>query len=130
MAEYTGSIELISGIRPKNNGTFPLVNAKDVMMPDGTRLSDRATSVSSISLSATAWIGEDTIYTQAVDCEGVTSKSRVDLLPSPDQLRNLLDEGVSLMAANSEGAITVFAIGGVPSEDMTIQVMITEVTVA
>lgn len=38
MAEYTGSIELISGIKPKNNGDFPLVNAKDVLMPDGTRL--------------------------------------------------------------------------------------------
>lgn len=30
MAEYNGTIELISGITPKNNGTFPLVNAKDV----------------------------------------------------------------------------------------------------
>lgn len=38
MAEYTGSIELISGIKPKNNGDFPLVEAKDVLMPDGKRL--------------------------------------------------------------------------------------------
>lgn len=40
MAEYNGTIDLISGIRPKNNGTFPLVDAKDVQMPDGTRLSE------------------------------------------------------------------------------------------
>lgn len=40
MAEYNGTIDLISGIRPKNNGKFPLVEAKDVQMPDGTRLSD------------------------------------------------------------------------------------------
>lgn len=40
MAEYNGTIDLISGIRPKNNGNFPLVNAKDVLMPDGTRLSE------------------------------------------------------------------------------------------
>lgn len=39
MAEYSGSIDLISGIRPKNNGKFPLVNAKDVQVDgDGTRL--------------------------------------------------------------------------------------------
>lgn len=39
MAEYSGSVELISGIRPKNNGNFPLVNAKDVQVDgDGTRL--------------------------------------------------------------------------------------------
>lgn len=33
-------VELISGITPKNSGSFPLVHAKDVEMPDGTRLSD------------------------------------------------------------------------------------------
>lgn len=34
------AIELISKIKPKNNGTFPLVDAADVEMPDGTRLSE------------------------------------------------------------------------------------------
>lgn len=32
------SIELIDKIKPKNNGDFPLVDAHDVAMPDGTRL--------------------------------------------------------------------------------------------
>jgi uncharacterized protein RhaS with RHS repeats len=40
MAEYNGSIELIAGLKPKNNGNFPLLNAPDVLMPDGRRLSD------------------------------------------------------------------------------------------
>ncbi len=40
MSEYKGSIELISGITPKNNGDFPLVDSKDVLMPDGKRLSE------------------------------------------------------------------------------------------
>ena len=36
---YNGSVELISGIKPKNGGTFPLVNAADVQVgEDGTRL--------------------------------------------------------------------------------------------
>lgn len=36
---YNGSVELISGIKPKNGGTFPLVNAPDVQVDeDGTRL--------------------------------------------------------------------------------------------
>lgn len=36
---YNGSIELISGLKPKNNGNFPLVNAPDVQVDDdGTRL--------------------------------------------------------------------------------------------
>lgn len=40
MAEYKGSVELISGITPKAGGDFPLVEAKDVLMPDGSRLSN------------------------------------------------------------------------------------------
>ena len=36
---YNGSVELISGIKPKNGGTFPLVNAQDVQVDEGgTRL--------------------------------------------------------------------------------------------
>lgn len=34
------SIELIDKIKPKNNGTFPLVDACDVEMEDGRRLED------------------------------------------------------------------------------------------
>lgn len=42
---YSGSIDLISGLRPKNNGSFPLVNAKDVYVNDGTVLSDLLASI-------------------------------------------------------------------------------------
>ena len=34
------SVEVIDKIKPKNNGDFPLVDAADVEMPDGSRLSD------------------------------------------------------------------------------------------
>lgn len=34
------AIDLIDKIKPKNNGSFPLVDAVDVEMPDGTRLSE------------------------------------------------------------------------------------------
>lgn len=34
------SVELIDKIKPKNNGNFPMVDAEDVLMPDGKRLSE------------------------------------------------------------------------------------------
>lgn len=34
-------IELIDKIKPKNGGSFPMADACDVEMPDGTRLSDQ-----------------------------------------------------------------------------------------
>ena len=36
------SVEVIDKIKPKNNADFPLVDADDIEMPDGTRLSDHA----------------------------------------------------------------------------------------
>lgn len=41
------AIELISKIKPKNGASYPMVDAKDVAMPDGTRLSDFQQSVMS-----------------------------------------------------------------------------------
>lgn len=39
MESYKGSIDLISGLRPKNGGAFPLMEAKDIQTrEDGTRL--------------------------------------------------------------------------------------------
>lgn len=37
---YQGSVDLISGIRPKNGGAFPLVDAHDVYVDDNTRLDE------------------------------------------------------------------------------------------
>ena len=42
---YQGSVELISGITPKNNGSFPLVHAKDVYVDDNTRLDNKLTAI-------------------------------------------------------------------------------------
>ncbi len=84
-------------------------------------------TISSVFLSVASWNGSGTTYSQVVSCEGVTANSRVDLLPSPEQLHSLLTSEVSLVAANSDGEITVFSIGGTPSEDMRMQVMITKV---
>ena len=35
------AIELIDKIKPKNNGSFAMVDAVDVELPDGTRLAER-----------------------------------------------------------------------------------------
>lgn len=58
------AIELIGKIKPKNNGTFAMVDAADVEMPDGTRLSDKDLSAGKdgntpfIGDNGNWWIGE------------------------------------------------------------------------
>lgn len=40
LPNYNGSIDLISGLRPKNNGTFPLMEAHDVQVTETQRLDE------------------------------------------------------------------------------------------
>lgn len=39
---FKGSVDLISGLRPKNNGDFPLMEAHDIVVDEsGTRLDEK-----------------------------------------------------------------------------------------
>lgn len=50
MAQYNGSIELISGIKQANNGNFPLVDASAVQVDDtGKRLNEALQELTNIS---------------------------------------------------------------------------------
>lgn len=60
---YDGSIDLISGVRPKNGGGFPLVNAQDVYVNDDTRMSDVAEQFNGMQ-SALGFTGEASGYVE------------------------------------------------------------------
>lgn len=46
MAEYKGSVELIGGLTPKNNGDFPLVSSHHVQVDDtGKRLDEKLNEI-------------------------------------------------------------------------------------
>lgn len=85
--------------------------------------------LSSITLSASAWTGADSLYSQVVTIDGVTEYSKVDLLPSVEQLAIFHNKDVAFVTENEDGVVTVFAIGEKPTNDYTMQVQITEVSV-
>lgn len=59
MAEFKGGIELISGLKPKNKQTFPLVNAPDIQVDDtGKRLD---TKLQDIDKKLEAGVSADTV---------------------------------------------------------------------
>ena len=44
LENYKGTIDLIAGLRPKNNGNFPLMQAHDIVVDEnGTRLDEYLT---------------------------------------------------------------------------------------
>lgn len=95
------------------------------------QLRDNVTTakISTVTLKASEWEGEDNLYSQVVSIDGVTSNSQVDLTPSVEQLETFYYKDVSFVAENDGGVVTVYAIGQKPMNDYTIQVTITEVDV-
>lgn len=80
-----------------------------------------------VTLLASAWVGTDNLHSQVVSIDGVTPYSKVDLLPSVQQLAIFASKNVTFVTENEDGVVTVFAIGDKPTQDYTMQVQITEV---
>lgn len=85
-------------------------------------------TVSSVTLLASAWVGEEKSYSQVVQIAGVSARSQVDLKPSAEQLDIFRDKDISFVAENEGGVVTVKVIGERPTDDYTMQVSITEVS--
>ena len=92
-------------------------------------LSYAPAKVTSITLLSSAWTGSDNLHSQVVSIDGVTKYSKVDLLPSVEQLAIFHNKDVAFVTENEDGIVTVYAIGDKPTLDYTMQVSITEVGV-
>lgn len=81
----------------------------------------------SVTLRASAWVGDGEAYSQVVAVPGATAYTKVDLLPSSEQLAEFHHKVLSFVAENNGGVVTVYAIGDKPTGDHTIQITKTEV---
>jgi hypothetical protein len=86
-----------------------------------------APKLTSITMLAANWSGTSNPWSQVVACNGVNVNSKLDLQPTPTQVVALQDAEISLMATNTNGVVTIYALGGKPTSDMTMDVLITEV---
>ena len=95
-----------------------------------TRLENLENSVpriAEVTLLASAWVGEASLYSQVVEIDGTTEYSQVDLKPSAEQLDIFNNKEIGFVTENEDGVITVYLIGNTPENDYTVQVSITEV---
>ena len=81
----------------------------------------------SITLLLSKWVGSASPYSQVVTINGVTSNTRVDLIPTPEQLVNWENKNLAFTTENDNGVVTIYAIGDKPQNDYTIEVVLTEV---
>lgn len=88
-----------------------------------------AVRLTEVALLAASWTGSDNLHSQVVTIDGITEYSKVDLLPSVEQLAIFHNKDVTFVTENEDGVVTVFAIGDKPLLDYTMQAQITEVQV-
>lgn len=108
-----------------DDGSFHI----DYTNPDGDlqRKQITVSKTSAISLPASGWTTATNIYSQVVTVPGATVNSKVDIYPTPEQLVELQISGISLVAVNEDGVVTVYAINNKPTSDYSMQVTLTEV---
>ena len=89
----------------------------------------KVAKIGEVTLLASKWGGENNLYSQVVDIEGVTEYSQVDLTPDVQQLAIFYNKDITFVTENEDGVVTVYVIGQKPENDYTIQVTITEVNI-
>ena len=113
------------------NSTYEIVDEQarrdiESLNPGGT-VSPSKPKISEVTLLNSSWVGDENLYHQVVQIEGVTAYSQVDLTPSVQQLAVFYEKDIAFVTENDGGVVTVYAIGQKPQNDYTIQVTITEV---
>lgn len=85
--------------------------------------------VNTVTLLASEWVGEDNLYSQVVSIPNITPYTKVDLQPTPEQLKIFYEKDITFTTENEDGVVTVFVIGSKPLNDYTMQVTVVEVNV-
>lgn len=108
--------------------TPPVVN-QSVEFGEIQIVNTKVPNIGYITLLANAWVGTGNIYSQIVSVDGATKHSQVNLTPSIEQLAAFYEKDIAFVTENEDGVITVYAIGQKPTNDYTMQVTLTEVSV-
>ena len=79
------------------------------------------------TLKVADWLGDTSPYSQVVAVNGVTSRTKVDLQPTMDQVSMMYSQSVGFFTMNEGGVVRAFAVGNRPTEEFTFQITMTEV---
>jgi hypothetical protein len=94
---------------------------------EGTGVIPVLPRIATITLDAGSWTGGSNPWSQVVEIPSVSVNSKIDLQPTAQQIVALQNADIALMAENNNGIVTVYALGGKPTVDYTMQVLLTEV---
>lgn len=111
-----------------NNGTVTVEKTLQLKFYKSADVS--ISKISTVTLKADGWtyIADKNIYSQTISLQNVTPYSKIDLNPSPEQLKDFSNKGYAFVVENKNKVVTVYGVGEEPIHDITIQVTVTEVS--
>lgn len=95
---------------------------------EGTGVIPLLPRLATITLTKNGWTGSTNPYSQTVTVSSLTATDRVELCPTAQQIVSLQNDDVALMAENNGGSLIIYSIGGKPSTDMTMQILLSPVS--
>lgn len=117
---YNGTIDVISGLRPKNNGTFPLVSAKDIQVADDdTRLDAALQSAKEQAEAVNVAISslQKTVETQGKNIDN----NAIDIVSLKEDVENLKNNSGSTGGVSSWNDLTDKPFYSESSEEVAIE---------
>jgi hypothetical protein len=100
---------------------------KEAIRMNGYTIYQTMLKSTTVSLLAANWVGDTIPYSQVININGVDVNSKIDLQPTAVQIVELQNEDVSFVVENDNGVVTVYALGGKPESDYSMQALISEV---
>lgn len=124
-------VKLVGSIKGADGNDYVLTEADKAEIAEmaASLVEGSKATIGTVELPAASWVGSGNLYSQVVTIAGVTENSQVDLTPSVEQLVVFYEKDLTFVTENEGGVVTVYAIGQKPTNDYTIQVTITEVSV-
>lgn len=124
---YIGAIDAVKSELQTDASNKAIAILAEAQKNIETIVNNKADKISTISLPASNWMEATNIYSQVVAVVGATANSKVDICPAPEQLVELQNAGITLVAVNEDGVVTVYAMNNKPTVDYAMQVTLTEV---
>ena len=119
-------LDLYGPIHATHDGAGNLI--EDTYMTTECYLEFYMPRVTTISLPADNWTGDSNPWYQTLTVDAATDfVAKIDLQPTAEQIIELQDADIALMAENECGEVTVYALGGKPTTDFEMQILITPV---